>query len=47
MRWASVRGVMMKAFTYLLGGQPAHVTQGERNARFRRQEWMTARKINA
>src|SRR5438132_11678393 len=29
---------------YLLGCQPAHLTQGERNARFRRESWMTARK---
>src|SRR6266498_1811826 len=29
---------------YLLGCQPAHLTQGERNVRFRRESWMTARK---
>ena len=29
---------------YLLGCQSAHLTQGERNARFRRESWMTARK---
>ncbi len=29
---------------YLLGCQPAHLTQGECNARFRRQRWMTAGK---
>src|SRR5688500_2849001 len=28
----------------LLGCQSAHLTQRERNARFRRQRWMTARK---
>jgi hypothetical protein len=33
-----------EAACYLLGCQPAHLTQGERNARFRRQGWMTARK---
>src|SRR5271166_43710 len=32
---------------YLLGGQPAHLTQGERNVRFRRQRWMTAGKNQA
>ena len=32
---------------YLLGGQPAHLTQGERNARFRRQRRMTAGKNQA
>src|SRR5262245_15898334 len=32
---------------YLLGGQPAHLTQGERNPRFRRQRWMTAGKNQA
>ncbi|MDX6612914.1 MAG: hypothetical protein QOD75_2100, partial [Blastocatellia bacterium] len=33
-----------EAACYLLGCQPAHLTQGERNARFRRESWMTARK---
>jgi hypothetical protein len=32
---------------YFLGCQPAHFTQGERNARFRRQQWMTAGKNQA
>ena len=29
---------------YLLGAQPAHLTQGERHARFGRERWMTAGK---
>ena len=32
---------------YLLGCQPAHLTQGERNVRFRRLRWMTAGKNQA
>src|SRR5207253_8871750 len=36
-----------EAACYLLGCQPAHLTQGERNARFRRESWMTARKNQA
>src|SRR6202035_3115714 len=32
---------------YLLGCQPTHLTQGERNARFRRQRRMTAGKDQA
>jgi len=31
----------------LLGGQPAHLAQGERNLRFRRQQWMAAGKNQA
>src|SRR5205807_414109 len=33
-----------EAACYLLGGQPAHLAQGECNARFRRESWMTAGK---
>src|SRR6185503_14332615 len=29
---------------YLFGCQPAYLTQGKRNARFRRESWMTAGK---
>ena len=32
---------------YLFGCQPAHLTQGERNAGFRCQRWMTTRKYQA
>ncbi len=47
MRCASVRRSGEEGLCDLLGRQPAHLPQGERNARFRRERWMTARKNQA